>query len=77
MHQNQQKLAVQINLSLPLRYSKHKQQVLLDKTQKYFLELAQTDEAGKLPGKHTLLFELLPCKMQERQKLHTHEVWHI
>jgi len=50
--------------------------VLLDKAQKHFVELPQTDEAGKLPGKHALLSEQLPCKTQEQQKLLTHEVWH-
>lgn len=56
------KQVVQINLSPALGYHKHKQQVLLDKTQKYFLDLPQNDEAEKLPVKPKLIFQLLTVK---------------
>lgn len=65
------KQVVQINISPALGYSKHKQQVLLDKTKKYFLDLPQNDEVRKLPGKAQLTFQVLTVKWKQSKTSHS------
>lgn len=70
-HSTKQKQVVQTNVSPAPGYSKYKQQVLLEKTKKYFLDLPQNDEVGKLPVKSALIFQALTVKLKQSKTSHT------